>query len=202
MALKAGRVGVAPDQVDPYGKISGGGGGGYVLPTASADTLGGVKVGNGLTMTDGVLSSDNPTPYTLPTASADTLGGVKVGSGLTVEDGVLSASGGSSPHLYMHIITTNQYGCKWLTFFSADSTPITTAVALRTAMTNAGYTHSNSAYATGVGRSSASPDTVYNHYAVYNDYTQAFIYDAQDNTMKSAGIIDGGTISDTVITIF
>lgn len=30
----------------------------YVLPTASADTLGGVKVGTGLTIADGVLSVD------------------------------------------------------------------------------------------------------------------------------------------------
>ena len=37
-------------------------GGGYTLPVASADTLGGVKVGNGLTMTDSVLSADGITP--------------------------------------------------------------------------------------------------------------------------------------------
>ncbi len=40
----------------------GGGGGSYTLPTASADTLGGVKVGSGLTITDGVLSADGITP--------------------------------------------------------------------------------------------------------------------------------------------
>ena len=42
----------------------GGGGGGdsYTLPTASASTLGGVKVGSGLTITDGVLSADGVTP--------------------------------------------------------------------------------------------------------------------------------------------
>ena len=40
----------------------GGGGGEYTLPTASADTLGGVKVGSGLTITDGVLSADGITP--------------------------------------------------------------------------------------------------------------------------------------------
>ncbi len=40
----------------------GGGGGSYTLPTASADTLGGVKVGSGLTITDGVLSADGVTP--------------------------------------------------------------------------------------------------------------------------------------------
>ena len=32
----------------------------YELPTASADTLGGVKVGDGLTITDGVLSATSP----------------------------------------------------------------------------------------------------------------------------------------------
>ena len=38
------------------------GGSVYVLPTASADTLGGVKIGAGLTITDGVLSADGITP--------------------------------------------------------------------------------------------------------------------------------------------
>ena len=40
----------------------GGSGGGYTLPTASADSLGGVKVGAGLTITDGVLSANGVTP--------------------------------------------------------------------------------------------------------------------------------------------
>ena len=40
----------------------GGGGSEYTLPTASASTLGGVKVGSGLTITDGVLSADGVTP--------------------------------------------------------------------------------------------------------------------------------------------
>ena len=39
-----------------------GGGSEYTLPTASASTLGGVKVGSGLTITDGVLSADGITP--------------------------------------------------------------------------------------------------------------------------------------------
>lgn len=74
MALKAGRVGVRKDQVDVHGKITGSQ---YQLPVASADTLGGVKVGNGLAINDGVLSNSNPTPYSLPIADASTLGGVK-----------------------------------------------------------------------------------------------------------------------------
>lgn len=70
----------------------------YELPIAGAETLGGVKVGNGLSIDaeTGELSNDNPTQYTLPKASASTLGGVKIGSGLSIDaNGVLSAAGGS-----------------------------------------------------------------------------------------------------------
>lgn len=74
---------------------AGGGGGGYTLPTASAQTKGGVKIGNGLSMSGEVLNNTNPTPYSLPAASAETLGGIKVGTNLSIdENGVLSASGG------------------------------------------------------------------------------------------------------------
>ena len=64
----------------------------YTLPTATADVLGGIKVGTNLSITDGVLSASDQT-YTLPTAAANTLGGVKVGSGLAINDqSVLSLS--------------------------------------------------------------------------------------------------------------
>lgn len=71
----------------------------YSLPVAGADTLGGVKVGSGLTMDEnGVLSADGGGGYTLPVAAADTLGGVKVGSGLSIDaNGVLSGSSYSLP---------------------------------------------------------------------------------------------------------
>ena len=60
---------------------------------ATTTTLGGVKVGSGLSVTgDGTLSADAQ-GYTLPTATASRLGGVKVGSGLSVTgDGTLSAN--------------------------------------------------------------------------------------------------------------
>ena len=64
----------------------------YTLPTATADVLGGIKVGTNLSITDGVLSALDQT-YILPTAAANTLGGVKVGSGLAINDqSVLSLS--------------------------------------------------------------------------------------------------------------
>lgn len=59
----------------------GGGGGSYTLPIASANTLGGVRVGSGLSIDqDGVLSSQGGGGgYTLPAASSGALGGIKIG---------------------------------------------------------------------------------------------------------------------------
>ena len=43
--------------------LEGGGGSGYVLPAATANTLGGIKVGSGLSITaEGVLSVNGVTP--------------------------------------------------------------------------------------------------------------------------------------------
>jgi carbonic anhydrase/acetyltransferase-like protein (isoleucine patch superfamily) len=67
----------------------------YVLPTASATVLGGVKIGANLSIdANGVLSAPAPgTNYTLPTASATVLGGIKIGNGLSIDaSGVVSAS--------------------------------------------------------------------------------------------------------------
>lgn len=63
----------------------------YTLPTAAANVLGGVKVGNNLSIdANGVLSASG-SGYTLPIAAANVLGGVKVGSGLSIDaNGVLS----------------------------------------------------------------------------------------------------------------
>lgn len=62
------------------------------IPIASEETLGGVMVGDGLSITDaGVLSASGD----IPIASEETLGGVMVGDGLSITDaGVLSAAGG------------------------------------------------------------------------------------------------------------
>lgn len=61
------------------------------LPIASTTTLGGIKVGNNLTIdSDGVLSAHDS--YSLPTASGSVLGGIKVGENLVIDgNGVLSA---------------------------------------------------------------------------------------------------------------
>ena len=66
-------------------KRAAGGGGGYVLPVASNSTLGGVKVGNNLTIDESGVLSANAGGYTLPPATASTLGGVIVGDNVTVD---------------------------------------------------------------------------------------------------------------------
>lgn len=65
-------------------------GAGYTLPIATDITLGGVKVGDNLTIDgDGVLSAGNS--YVLPAATDSTLGGIIVGDNLTITaNGVLS----------------------------------------------------------------------------------------------------------------
>lgn len=63
----------------------------YVLPTASANTLGGVKIGNNISISsNGVIS--------VPTASGVSAGVVKVGTGLTIDaNGVLSQDNSTLP---------------------------------------------------------------------------------------------------------
>ena len=99
------------------GKLIKDGGAPYVLPTATDAVLGGIKIGSGLTITDGVVAAagdvdgpatavdgnlvvfdgetgklikDGGAPYVLPTATDAVLGGIKIGSGLTITDGVVA----------------------------------------------------------------------------------------------------------------
>lgn len=70
-------------------------GGEYILPAASATTLGGVKIGEGIQVTpDGIISVDNSgSGYVLPVATSSTLGGVKAGNNVTIAaDGKLSVA--------------------------------------------------------------------------------------------------------------
>ena len=82
----------------------------YTLPTASADTLGGVKIGANITITNGVISTH--APYSLPTASASVKGGVKVGvfGGLKMdgETLVVNLSSANIPSLDWSKITSGK----------------------------------------------------------------------------------------------
>ncbi len=74
---------------------AGGGGGSYVLPVATASTLGGVKSssasGDVTVNNDGTMTvNGSGSSYTLPEASASTLGGVKIGNNISVaSDGTI-----------------------------------------------------------------------------------------------------------------
>lgn len=62
----------------------------YTLPTASTETLGGVKVGSGLSIDDGGVLSAEAQEYTLPQATKSTIGGVSVGDNINVNNGKIS----------------------------------------------------------------------------------------------------------------
>ena len=99
------------------------------LPIASANTLGGIKVGNNLSIdANGVLSASgggggggsytagdgiditNDT-ISLETASANDLGGIKVGDGLSIDnDGVLSTIGGGGGNASGVVVETIYMG--------------------------------------------------------------------------------------------
>ena len=58
-----GKLTILPGAVVEGLDGGGGGGSGYTLPAATGSTLGGIKVGNGLSITaEGVLSADGITP--------------------------------------------------------------------------------------------------------------------------------------------
>lgn len=66
----------------------------YVLPAATRSQLGGVIVGDGLSINNGVLSATatGGTAYTLPTASATQKGGIRPGAGLTMSGETLNCT--------------------------------------------------------------------------------------------------------------
>lgn len=68
---------------------------------ATSTTLGGIKVGSRLSVTeDGTLSADDQ-EYTLPAATTTALGGVKLSEDFTTdEDGTLHLAGGTAPDPY------------------------------------------------------------------------------------------------------
>lgn len=83
--------GSARAYVVPFGfgdEGTGGSGSSYVLPIATKYALGGVRVGEGLTINpaNGILNctATGGSSYTLPTASPSTKGGIKVGTGLSM----------------------------------------------------------------------------------------------------------------------
>ena len=82
------------DGITEGGIPLGSGGGGYVLTTATTNTLGGVRIGAGISVSaNGTISVNTGTAFNLNTATTSTLGGVKIGVGINVsEDGTISVN--------------------------------------------------------------------------------------------------------------
>lgn len=84
----------------------------YTLPFATTSTLGGVIIGNGLSVTGNGTLSVNSTGgnYTLPAGTASTLGGFIVGNGLSVtSNGTLSVNPSSTGLAQLNIILFQKY---------------------------------------------------------------------------------------------
>ena len=64
------------------------------IPVATGSTVGGIRLGDNLSITaEGILSAVVPSAYTLPKATTSTLGGIIIGTNLSVDvNGVLNAS--------------------------------------------------------------------------------------------------------------
>lgn len=69
----------------------------YELPTASSSTLGGIKVGTGLSISSAGVLSATSTSYTLPTASTSTKGGITVDGTLLAMNGTTLTAPGYLP---------------------------------------------------------------------------------------------------------
>ena len=93
----------------------------YTLPTASADTLGGVKIGSGLTITAGVLSASGGGSYTLPVATGSVLGGIKSSTDILVDgNGVATVNASVFANLGIANVWTNdQQFNSYVNFISA-----------------------------------------------------------------------------------
>lgn len=85
----------------------------YILPAATTTTLGGIIVGDRLSIDDtGKLVATYT--YTLPTASSSALGGVKIGSNITLADGgTISITKANVTSALGVDPTTDWYGVSW-----------------------------------------------------------------------------------------
>lgn len=96
----------------------------YTLPIATRNSIGGVQIGDRLTITAaGLLSADDQS-YTLPPATTTTLGGIKVGDTLSIDNqGVLNV-GSIAPDAYIKSATIDQSNPNKLTLVNQDDTSI------------------------------------------------------------------------------
>ena len=100
----------------------------YTLPTASSDTLGGIKVGSGLSISSGVLSASGGT---ISASSLGTNGYVKFSNGLILQWGVHNAPVTfplTFPNTCLWVqpvynSSSQESGAAWYTCYASNITP-------------------------------------------------------------------------------
>lgn len=101
--------------------ISGDGTINYTLPTATNGTLGGIKVGSTLSMSSGILN------YDLPTMSSSIKGGAKKGDGLKLDGDVLSVDNSYIQNFIIKVDTKKQiFSPNYIAVSSSNITTIKT----------------------------------------------------------------------------
>lgn len=165
----------------------------YHLPIASATTLGGIKVGDNLTIeSDGTLNAE-ATEYELPVATSSTLGGIKVGAALAIADGVLSvnsdqALNSSSTNPVRNSVISNALDSIWSDLSTATDN-ITTL--------SGNYTTLNST----VGNHTTAISTLDNTVSGLSDTVSTNTSNISDNTNSISDLTAtvttlGGTVDD------
>lgn len=129
----------------------------YTLPTASSSVLGGIKIGDYLTISsdgklsgnysivtqqinglmsaadkaklDGIAENANNYTYTLPIASSTVLGGVKIGTNITISDGKISVPTASDSVQGVTVV----HPAPKCTTFTSDSGAVTPLAAQKAA---------------------------------------------------------------------
>ncbi len=104
----------------------------YELPTASADTLGGVKVGSRLTITDGVLSADEQGGGLAKVSSNDTTAGYLNGK-LVAGANITLTEGSDGENEILTIATTGGSSIGWTAETAFTATPASTSTLTMTA---------------------------------------------------------------------
>lgn len=156
----------------------------YHLPIASGSTLGGIKVGENLTIEeDGTLNAEL-TEYDLPVATSSTLGGIKIGNGLSISDAVASVTvdsnldSDSTNPLSNSVITSNindlttavQEAGSSITSLSSSVTNLNTTVSAHTTaistMDNTLDTHTSAIQANSDNISTQATSISNNTYAI------------------------------------
>ena len=198
----------------------------YTLPTATGSTLGGVKIGSNITVSNGTISISKTnvtnalgytppttdTKYTLPTATSSTLGGVKIGSNITVSSGtisltkanVTSALGYTPPttdtKYTLPTASASTFGGVKLSNSIDSTSDVAGGIAATPVAVKTAYDAATELNSIGVDNTLfSSSSSLLKSFSIYKKGHKIFIHLVGNSsaTCNSAGIINVGTVGST-----